>query len=151
MRMSRERPPEEEQRPASVNGDEEDLAARPKPKLRRPPEVRKDPASGSSGRCAGVSEPVHGPRVCQRTFFPVIDIIVSSLSLGQYLHSPSGTTSPLPDLTDEDVITPAAKPPGEPTPAPRKVQKGSKRAAATSRTQGDAPRRPSGQEKASGY
>jgi hypothetical protein len=70
MRMSRERPPEEERRPASVNGDEEDLAARPKPKLRRPPEVRKDPASGSNGRCAGVSEQVHGPRVCQRTFFP---------------------------------------------------------------------------------
>jgi hypothetical protein len=48
-------------------------------------------------------------------FFPVIDIIVSSLSLGQYLHSPSGTTSSLPNLTDEDVITPAAKLPGKTT------------------------------------
>jgi hypothetical protein len=50
---SRERSPEEE-RPVSVNGDEEDLAARPKPKLRRPSEVcgdRKDPAPGSNGHC----------------------------------------------------------------------------------------------------
>jgi hypothetical protein len=57
--MSRERSPEEERRPASVDGDEEDLAVRPKPKLRRPPEVRcdrKDPAPGSNGRCAGVPE-----------------------------------------------------------------------------------------------
>ncbi|KAJ8589107.1 hypothetical protein M405DRAFT_818591, partial [Rhizopogon salebrosus TDB-379] len=127
--MSRERSLEEEQRPASVDGDEEDLDVRPKPKLRRPPEVRgdrKDPAPGSNGRYAGVPEQVHGPR-------------------------PRHPTSPLPDLTDEDAIVPTAKLSGKTTPAPRKVQKGSKRAAATSRTQSDALRRTLGRKKANGY
>ncbi|KAJ8597801.1 hypothetical protein M405DRAFT_855361 [Rhizopogon salebrosus TDB-379] len=64
---------------------------------------------------------------------------------------PRHPTSPLPDLTDEDAIAPTAKLSGKTTPAPRKVQKGSKRAAATSRTQGDAPRRTSGRKKANGY
>jgi hypothetical protein len=53
---------------------------------------------------------------------------------------PRRPISPLLDLTDKDALMPAVKPPpttGKMTPAPPKVHKGSKRAAAAPRTKGD--------------
>ncbi|OJA10630.1 hypothetical protein AZE42_12956, partial [Rhizopogon vesiculosus] len=59
-------------------------------------------------------------------------------------------TSPLPDLTDEDVSMPAKPLPttDETTPTPPKAKKGGKK---TAQTTAHAPRRTSGRKKANGY
>jgi hypothetical protein len=69
---SRERSPEEERRPVSVNGDEGiwlPVQSRNYDALLKFVVTARILPLGQTAT-AGVPEQVHGPRVCQRTFFP---------------------------------------------------------------------------------
>ncbi|KAJ8580954.1 hypothetical protein M405DRAFT_885915 [Rhizopogon salebrosus TDB-379] len=94
MQMSRERPPEEEQRPASVNGRRIWLP------------IQSQNYDALLNRRADIPEQAHGPQPAFWTIPP----------------QPQRPASPLLDLTDEDTLIPAAK--LKMTPAPRRFRKG---------------------------